>query len=496
MKFEPRPVQRDVVETLQREKWLYLLKSRQMGGTTALAWYFFRKALTKPNFRVLVIAHTRETAEEIFRIYQRFHEHLPRHLKFRTVSDTRRNLEFAHGGRICVTTAGSGEVAGTTWSAIHGSEFARWNDIPKAVGAIMQAATDGAEVVLETTAEELNEAYDLWTTGSAWHRMFLAWTRDPTYVSDDDPPPSPDPDCLRPHEVEYIRTHGLTRKRANWFVKTLRTKCFDLIATFNQQYPITAELAFVTAGTKFFTRIWGVGTPVFDGLVRYAEPTKNHVYCAGIDTASGSPDGARSVVVVLDVTDKKKITIAASLGIRVPPNSFSDMAYGLVNNYRALAVIESNASGVVVIERFVNENYEHLYVRDKPPEKIGDPPTSEIGWLTNERSRLQALSRLNQMLTAGTLEPDDRLMSECNSFTYSASGKPQKSSGRFDDFVLATSFATMGLDQAVGVTEERQERKQALPTNVRELLEYEACTGRLFSVDELDPRPSDVFDYD
>ena len=53
-------------------------------------------------------------------------------------------------------------------------------------------------------------------------------------------------------EKSYIGLHELDPKKANWFAETLRGKCLNNLNTWNQEYPITPEIAFVTSGKKFF----------------------------------------------------------------------------------------------------------------------------------------------------------------------------------------------------------------------------------------------------
>src|SRR6202041_2142727 len=57
------------------------LKARQMGLTTWAAARFFLKTVTRPGTLTLQVAHSQESAEEIFRIVRRFLDFLPAHLR-------------------------------------------------------------------------------------------------------------------------------------------------------------------------------------------------------------------------------------------------------------------------------------------------------------------------------------------------------------------------------------------------------------------------------
>ena len=68
--FERRRGERNIV-----------LKARQMGLTTWAAARFFLKTITHPGTLTLEVAHTQESAEEIFRIVHRFLDWLPENLR-------------------------------------------------------------------------------------------------------------------------------------------------------------------------------------------------------------------------------------------------------------------------------------------------------------------------------------------------------------------------------------------------------------------------------
>src|SRR3569623_984179 len=58
-----------------------VLKARQLGLTTWAAARFFLKTIAKPGTLTLQVAHTLDSAEEMFRIVHRFLDHMPQFLK-------------------------------------------------------------------------------------------------------------------------------------------------------------------------------------------------------------------------------------------------------------------------------------------------------------------------------------------------------------------------------------------------------------------------------
>ena len=105
--FEARRGERNIV-----------LKARQMGLTTWAAARFFLKTITQPGTLTLEVAHTRESAEEIFRIVRRFLDWLPEELRegpLRTSQANARQIVFPElDSQYRVVSAGE-RNAGREW---------------------------------------------------------------------------------------------------------------------------------------------------------------------------------------------------------------------------------------------------------------------------------------------------------------------------------------------------------------------------------------------
>lgn len=502
LRFPLKDKQIEAIQLVLKHRWVYILKGRQIGITTGMAALFFWMALFLKK-RVLVIAHNRETAEEIFQIYDRFYFHLPSFLKRKLVRSNLREIRFDHGGRIRVTTAGSDMGAGTTWNVIHGTEFARWKKMDQAIEALLQTLTPGGYFVAETTSIGQNRAYGIWTDDNGYFKHFISWLDEPTYVRSEPPPrPVGVDEAILPkgraffdHELRFIKRHKLPLHRAYWYAHTLRTKCGNNQNTFNQAYPTTEELAWITAGDLFFTRevIASARDHGRHGLEVFEEPKKFAVYSAGVDTGSGSRLD-RSTVVIGDITDPKRIRTVATLRVEgMAPLEFAREAYALVSRYRALAVIEvTGGYGLAVQGWFEEQQYDHLWCRSEM-EKRGQKLVEKLGWDTNGKTRPVMLARLNDLFTQGFYDPvDPRLKWEMRTFEYREDGKPEASDGHYDDMVTAGAQMVMGLDQVEAVIAEVQGQPGGVPSSFQEMLWYETRTGKDWDFAADKPRPGPV----
>ena len=69
-----------------------VLKARQLGMTTYIAARFFIHTITQPGTTAVQVAHSQESAEEIFKIVHRFWENLPEQMQRGALMTSRSNV--------------------------------------------------------------------------------------------------------------------------------------------------------------------------------------------------------------------------------------------------------------------------------------------------------------------------------------------------------------------------------------------------------------------
>jgi len=149
-----RPLRANAVQrAFEREcgRQNIVLKARQMGMTTWVAGRLFLKTITARGVMTVQVAQTREAAEGIFRMVQRFWECLPDELR---EGPLKRSI--ANSGQMCfpaldsefrVVSAGDANAGrGLTVQNLHCSEVSRWPGEAGATLAGLRAAlAPGAE---------------------------------------------------------------------------------------------------------------------------------------------------------------------------------------------------------------------------------------------------------------------------------------------------------------------------------------------------------------
>ena len=502
-----RPMQLSAYEDIMNNRWLYFLKYRRMGLSTIVAAIFFFLVFFTPELKAMVVAHTKESAEEIFAIYKRFYDNLPEWLRNAWKCDTSnvRELKFWHGGRIKVFSARSESARGGGWHLIHASEVAKWPDLIRAVKAIFQTADGNARVLLETTAGGLGEAYQFWNgladfrRAKNFQKRFYPWTTDPGYRMEDDDseyvPPFEDEEDQQWEEA-YAETYALDPAQRNWLRWCLTQKCLGSLETLDQEYPPTAEVAWQVSGKPYFRKKFPCPEEELpDGLVVYEKAEKWTSYLAGVDTSEGNPDGDKSTVVIVN-NSATPPRVVATLRSTADILDFAEDAYDLCMEYGiAFTTIETNKD-TSVVSYFKRKNYPHLYIRRRYDTK-GQEWTTKLGFNTNTATRPILLNRLKQRVNAGEIDPVcPRLKQELNAFEYSKQGRPDHPPGGRDDLLFGLGLALEGEDQAQDVTEPNAAFARR-PRDPAEVVEWEVRTGRLYDYNTPfgdDAPPVDRFD--
>ena len=472
-----KPAQRRVIDEIEANPYTAILKARQLGSSTVLAAYFFWKSLMTPEFRTIIVAHTSSAVGNIFDIYQTFYKNLPPFLQFTTEKASAHELKFFHGGLIKVSSASSESFRGTTYSALHLSEVAFWKDIPKTVASLFQCATaDNAFIVLETTANGLNDFHNFWSdSDNGFNKLFISWLLEPEYAIKEET-------FVKPQVlIDYGKEWGLTKWQLNWAARTLAINCGGSWTTFLQEYAIDPITCFASSGDRFFRDVYPKAQ--FDsGYIEYETPSPYFAYAIGVDTASGSINGDYSAFCVIrfDTMGNNPQIVATYCGIETPI-AYANRVWKECRKWNATAVVESNANGVTIIEYLRGKEWPKLFTRQHF-DAVNKVWTETIGWTTTQQTRNLMLSHLQTAVDEGSLKIiDERIQFQINTFIFDSKGRPDHTPGCHDDLIIATALAYQGKSQvSIDFYENRPQR----PTSMSDVVLLEKATGK--TIDELD----------
>lgn len=504
-----------------------VLKARQEGVSTLVAARFFRAIHLWPGIVAMVIADSLTRAGALYDIYDRYYNNLPPELKPNRVRRAnQRSVKFDHDSELMVRPATDKEAGrAITLHRVHASELAYWGaEAEETWLSLMQAVPDqGSEVIVESTAHGAGGLFHrLWEDAergdSGWLPIFLPWwiheEYDSAYRSGTVDQGLVQEIAERPDDFEKqalnegfdyrgvnykLRPSQLTWRRmvlTEKFGGDPRHPSKDAIRWFQQEFPATAEEAFLVSGSCFFdedklremarhgkdpeTR--GLLSkhpeghvavnPNIRGPVRlWEKPSPDEHYVVGADTAEGieaSPEKSASLdseiggrdfssAVVLRVPrivdgTPQPAKVVAELHGRLAPEAFAQQLRLLGTMYGCgprdyhsnalIAVERSHSSGQTVL-RLLNEELKYrplFWAREinRRTRKIG----RRIGWITDVTSRMPMLDELGRAVREEGLDiPGKDLLREMTTFVVWPNGKPMAEEGCHDDRVIALAIA-------------------------------------------------------
>lgn len=494
-----------------------ILKARQEGVSTYTAARFFRAMHLWQGRKAMVVADSLERTGVLFDIYQRYLQSLPAEIAPSSKATAqRKRMAFAHDSELSVRPASDTEAGrAQTIHLIHASEIAFWGsagvDASATWTSLMQAVPRlGSEVIVESTAKGAGGLFHrIWEEAeneqNGWIAIFLPWWIHEEYEF----PCSEEMREIIDANTDEFEKQALTE--GIWFEGQSHVLSYDKLAwrrqvivenfggdrerlgrdavrNFQQEYPATAEEAFLVSGSCFFdedalrlmTRTAGEAkargrlvmenkevrfVPQKVGAFRvYEFPEEDGHYVIGADTAEGklvAPNARRdderggrdySAAIVWDVKARK---IVAELHGRMAPELFAEQLR-LVGNFYAcgggttgstrqvalIGVERSHSSGQTVL-RLLREHYHYprlFWAREfnKLTKRVG----RVLGWNTTVETRMPMLDEYGALVRQGIIEiPSKDLVREMVTFVVWEDGKPAAEEGTHDDRVIATAIA-------------------------------------------------------
>jgi hypothetical protein len=491
---------------------ILLLKARQMGMSTFTEGFIFHDTSTNENKNALIIAHEESASANLFNMSKLYYEYLPdlirpmkkyangKVLQFEnpTSDESEKSRNPGLRSKISIATAGAGEVGrSATVHNLHVSELAFFPDPKITMLGLMQCVPDApnTNVIIESTANGVGDYFhELWQAAEKglndFVPIFLPWFIQPEYTRafrseaerqqfvDEISMVTKDMNGNDVHSYEYqlMSKHGLTWEQLNWRRYTVANKCQGDEELFMQEYPSTAEEAFISSGRPKFNipalRKYQTITkePIRRGYLQYdkasekgvkfvddtkgyisiwKEPIKGEHYAIGADVAEGLVDGDFSCGYVGDTN----FDIVARWHGHIDPDLFGTELVKLGMYYNdAYLGVESNNHGLTTLTAIKKAEYWNLYYT-KTFDKISEEMTAKLGWTTTARTKPYMIDKLAEFIRELHLGIyDDLLIAEAFTYIIEDNGKTNAQPGTHDDTIMACAIMLQLLLEGKGDT--------------------------------------------
>ena len=440
-----------------------ILKGRQMGLSTYACGRVYWKSYLTPFNKSVVMAHDSATSDALFSMSRNIIQYMKKEFKPVLKKSNSKEIGFEHndsGYRLY--TAGSPEAGrGTTPTIAHLSEVAFWGYDKQILAGMFQGISeaDGTEVILESTANGVgNEFHRLWQGAvngeNDYIPIFVPWFLMPEYTRKV-LEPEEFTETLSTEELLLMKVHELNIDQMHWRRLKIAEGTRD---KFRQEYPSTAEEAFVVSGSNVFNTEKLTNTvPApclkkqdFDALSCmfeehregsleiYKYPSFDNHFIIGADCALGVGRDA-SAAVVLDINRE---VVAVYRNNMIDPTMYGDLLFYLGRYYNnALVAVESNSLGIATLNRLKQMDYVNLYHQTKTA-SISNEEGPRLGWRTTQATKPMIIGQLKN-----AIENDDialnspRIIKECMTYVADDSGKTNAITGHHDDTVIGTAIA-------------------------------------------------------
>lgn len=478
--FTLKPAQKRMLQEMG--KMDIILKARQEGISSLILAMFALDFITVENIRCVVISHEEKATKRLFDRVKYYLEsvkknwpgsELPYSLEIKSRSElynSKMNSYFYIG------TAGARAFGhGDTINNLHCSELSRWADQENMMVGLLQAVPKDGRVIIETTANGMGDYfYKLWMrskgNAASWLTHFIPWFEEKDYVMPASSLGEPTEDELLLMNQYHLSLEQIAWRR--WKIDQLNGN----IDKFNEQFPSTAEEAFIVSGNP----VWSPSilkwylvhcqNPVMIGnligydpvsiernekgyLKIFKQPQEFHQYVIGADVAEGKvvsemEGGKERDASVAQVIDRRTLEQVAIWHGQVSPDILG-MQLELLGRYynNAFIAVERNSVGMVTVMKLRDLNYPYLYYREKFG-LITEKRTAELGWVTDRMTKDLMISDASRMFRDKRLTIyDEETVGEMMSYVYDADGHANAAKSAHDDRVMSLLIAIQMLSR-------------------------------------------------
>lgn len=455
-----------------------VLKGRQQGLSTVIGGLLFWWTTQHKAVKAIVMTHQAESTKALFDMTRRYYEHCPDILKPKTKYSSRKELSFdaLDSSYMVATAGGEGVGRGETIQLAHLSEVAFYPPATarENVNGLSQAIPNaaGTMVFVESTANGIgNPFHEIWTSAiegkSEFEAVFIPW-----FIQSEYREPVLANFQRTPEEESLVERHGLDDQQLMFRRKKIAVNGTEM---FMQEYPCTADEAFLTSGRPVFnsqqlTERIDETPPIVSRLALENEEWVEHprgelllykhhdpaeTYYIGADVAMGVRGGDWSVAQILD-SKKKQVGIYRA---QIHPDYFADVLNSMGHFFNTARMgVENNNHGILTVTRLGKDYaYPNLYF-ESSVDKQTENETVTFGFRTTVKTKPLIIDQLRAALREKELTLNDKLtIRELMTYVVTEEGKMEAEKGCHDDCVMSLAIANFiheGRFTPVEVTDE------------------------------------------
>jgi hypothetical protein len=417
--FVPREFQKKIIDTIQTNRYVVTMCSRQVGKTTVIAAYGLWYAIFNDDKTVGIVSNKQTSAIDILSRIRLMYEELPVWLKPGVKEYSKTFIQFDNGSKIVVSATSPDAFRGRTLNILVCDEYAFVrkhiaDDFWAANYPTISASTDAKILIISTPNGMFNMFHKLYAGAQKGENTFIPlrfnWRcipgRDAKWAQEQRENLG-ETKFMQEEEVEFLGSRRMV----------IRSDILEML---------------------FIRTIVPIDQDLEGHLKIYERPEKNAQYILGVDVAKGTGENY-STIQVLKVNSLKPIQckqVAAYRNNNIDVYNFAEVVNrtGLFFN-NAYILVENNAEGSTVVNHLWWE-LENARLINSITNKPG-----ELGIRATKSTKPKAVLLMKKLIEENLLEvTDDETTKELCAFI--------EDNGKFhgedypDDLVSALYWAT------------------------------------------------------
>jgi len=431
--FKMYPYQKDMIETIHKNRFVIAKLPRQSGKTTTVASYLLHYVLFNQSVNVAILANKQSTARDILARLKLSYEYLPKWIQQGVKEWNKHSIVLENGAKIIAAATSSSAIRGGSYNVILLDEYAH---VPTSVAeeffsSVYPTITAGqtTRVIMISTPKGLNMFYHFWKGAQSKQNEYIpievTWNQVPKY------PGGPLRDEV--WKQETIRNSS-ERQFQEEFV------C-DFIGSTNTLISSHKLNCLVWKKPKYKSND---GVTIFEEPIKKTEKTEDHVYYTVVDVSRGQGKDY-SALTVIDITEMPYRVVAKYRNNTVSPLLFPSIICSIGKKYNnSHVMVELNDIGGQVADILHQDlNYENLIrsnVRGRKgqilTEGFSSSKTHQLGIKTSQIVKKIGCSVLKNLIENDKLVVEDaEIIEELTTFVADHSSY-RAEDGYTDDLVM------------------------------------------------------------
>jgi hypothetical protein len=431
VKIKPYKAQKRILKSLEKQRFVCLLASRQCGKTTMMTIFALWMACFRGDYRVIIVANKESTAKNILKRIKLAYEYIPNWIKPTVKQWDVKEVVFGNDSSIGITTTTSTAARGDTANCIIIDEmaFIPYNFMEEFWRSIIPVVSSSKK----------SKIFSVSTPNGTGNQFYNVYSNAERNVDKD----------WKAERIDWWEVPG--RDEA-WKRKTIAS--LGSIQAFNQEFgnefistgesAINAELI-----TKFRREATEPKIKLMDGAYQIwnkAQPKR--IYIMGADVGEGIGSTA-STVQVLDVTDLSNIKqVACYRDQYINPYNFSKVLYEIAGQWGSPYIyMERNNVGTGVLDNLYQVfKYDKIACHVPNSDKVN---YERLGIYSHTNTKLDAVTNMRYWLNeVQSVEIYDiTTIQEFETFVRYPNGTWKKKHGEdlFDDMIMALIWGLYAL---------------------------------------------------